>query len=118
MDSKTSSKEEDETAGSQQEEATPRTSLSSNASNFIVQTPSALNNISDVFTPSHSIDDIRDVHQLSRQALSRRLSTLSIASSFGDVGEGILNWNPREASVNGLTLVHMSLLIVQRYRMY
>ena len=104
MDSKTPSKEEDETvAGSQDvDEASPRTSLSSNASNFIVQTPSALNDVSGVFSPTRrSIDDLRDAHQLSRKALSRRLSTLSMTSSFGDVGEGHLNWDPREASVNG-----------------
>ena len=84
-------------------EASPRTSICSNETNFIVQSPSVINNASDAFIPSrHSIDELRDLQQLSRQVLSRRLSTLSAASSFGDVGDGNLNWDPREAGVNGM----------------
>lgn len=103
MDSNTSSsKKEEDDGNAASHEASPRTSISSNSSNFIVQSPSVINNIPDTFTPSrHSIDELRDLHQLSRQALSRRLSTLSAASSFGDIGDGNLNWNPREAGVNG-----------------
>jgi hypothetical protein len=103
MDSNTSSSkkdEEDDPAASH--EPSPRTSLSSNNSNFIVQSPSGLNNNPDTFTHSrHSIDELLDLHKLSRQELSRRLSTLSAVSSFGDIGDGNLNWNPREAGVNG-----------------
>jgi hypothetical protein len=101
MDSNASSKkEDDDDSGSHG--ASPRTSLSSNASNVLVQSPSAMNSGSDNFLPPvHSINEIRDMHQLTRQALERRLSTLSTASSFGEVGDGILNWNPREAGVNG-----------------
>ena len=107
MDSNTSSSkkegEAEDNVGSRG--ATPRTSISSNDSNFIVQSPSVINNISDTFTPSrHSIDELKDLHQRSRRALSRRLSTLSAASSFGDVGDGTLNWNPREAGVNGSSM--------------
>jgi hypothetical protein len=103
MESNTSSKkEEEEDVDNESREASPRTSISSNASNFIVQSPSVANTVSDTFTLSrHSIDELQDLHQLSRQALSRRLSTLSNTSSFGDVGDGNLNWNPREAGVNG-----------------
>lgn len=109
MDSNTSSskKEEEEEEYDNHtpacREPTSRTSISSNDSNFIVQSPSVLNSIPDTFTPSrHSIDELRDLHHLSRQALSRRLSTLSTTSSFGDIGDGNLNWNPREAGVNGI----------------
>jgi hypothetical protein len=102
MDSNTSSKKKDEDeVGSQ--EVTPRTSISSSSSNFTLQSPNVINTISEAFTPSrHSLDEIRDLHQLSRQALSRRLSTLSAGSSYGEVGEGGLNWNPREAGINGV----------------
>ena len=100
-----SSKMEGEEDNGASREATPRTSISSNDSNFIVQSPNVINNVSDPFTPSrHSIDELRDLHQLSRRALSRRLSTLSTSSSFGDVGDGNLNWNPREAGVNGSSM--------------
>lgn len=85
-------------------EASPRTSISSNEtndSNFILQSPSVANTISGAFSPGrHSIDEIRDRQTLSRQTLSRRLSTLS-TSSFGDIGDNSLNWNPREAGING-----------------
>lgn len=104
MDSNTSSskKEGEEEDNATSREATPRTSISSNDSNFIIQSPGVINDLSNTFTPSrHSIDELRDLHQLSRRTLSRRLSTLSAASSFGDVGDGTLNWNPREAGVNG-----------------
>lgn len=104
LNSKKEAEAEDNAAASQ--EASARTSISSNGSNFIVQSPSVLNNIPDTITPPrHSIDELRDLHQLSRQALSRRLSTLSAASSFGDIGDGNLNWNPREAGVNGTHLL-------------
>jgi hypothetical protein len=101
MDSNTSSKkEEDDDAATQ--EATPRTSVSSSTSNLALQSPSIVNTLSETFTPTrHSLDELRDIHQLSRQALSRRLSTLSTASSFGDGAEGNLNWNPQEAGING-----------------
>ena len=103
MDSNTSSsKREGEEDNAASPEATPRTSISSNNSNFMVQSPNVVNNVSDTFAPSrHSIDELKDLHQQSRRALSRRLSTLSATSSFGDVGDGALNWNPREAGVNG-----------------
>lgn len=103
MDSNTSSKREgEEEDNAAFPEATPRTSTSSNNSNFVVQSPSVVNNVSDTFAPSrHSIDELKDLHQQSRRALSRRLSTLSATSSFGDIGDGALNWNPREAGVNG-----------------
>jgi hypothetical protein len=103
MDSNTSSNKKEEDAASR--EATPRTSISSNDSHYIIQSPSVINDISDTFTPSrHSIDELSDLHQLPRRALSRRLSTLSAASCFGDVGDGNLNWNPREAGVNGSSM--------------
>jgi hypothetical protein len=101
MDYNASSKKEEEENGTTSE-ATPRTSISSNASNFIVQSPSVANTISDAFTPSrNSIDEIRSLQQLSRRALSRRLSNLSTGSSYGDPGEG--SWNPREAGINGIS---------------
>lgn len=108
MDSNTSSKKEEEDE-SGTHEATPRTSISSNTSNFIVSSPNVANTSSDIFTPSrNSIDEIRNLQQLSRRALSRRLSTLSNTSSYGDPGEG--SWNPREAGINGL-LTEKALLI-------
>ena len=82
------------------DEASPRTSLSSNASNFILQSPDVVAANNALPQTRHSIDDI---HELSRQALTRRLSTLSAASSFGDIGEGNLSWNPRETGINGLS---------------
>ena len=120
MKSNTSSKKEEEDDDVVSREASPRTSISSNASNFIVQSPSIANTVSDTFNPSrHSIDELRDLHQLSRQALSRRLSTLSTTSSFGDIGDGNLNWNPREAGVNGMLLsFNYVFLISQLYRMF
>jgi len=85
-------------------EASPRTSISSNEtndSNFILQSPSVANTVSGAFSPGrHSIDELRDRQNLSRRTLSRRLSTLS-TSSFGDIGDNGLNWNPREAGING-----------------
>jgi hypothetical protein len=77
--------------------ASPRTSISSNASDMMLHSPagSAANTLP-LYRPS-----LDDIHDLSRLALSRRLSTLSATSSLGDVGDGNLNWNPREAGVNG-----------------
>jgi hypothetical protein len=105
MEAQTSSKKEDgggEDSGSR--EATPRTSIDStgtNTSDFIVQSPSLADSRVDVLTPNrYSVDEIRNLQNLSRQALSRRLSTLS-TSSFGDIGDNNLNWNPREAGING-----------------
>lgn len=117
MDSNTSSKKEEEEDDNVSREATPRTSTSSNASDFVVQSPSVANAMSDTFSPSrHSIDELRDLHQLSRQALSRRLSTLSTTSSFGDIGDGNLNWNPREAGVNGILLLIRLCLLVSYFQ--
>jgi hypothetical protein len=101
MDSNTSSKKEDEDVGGSQE-ASPRTSISSNASNFILPSPSVINNGSEILTPRHSIDELRELHYLSRQALSRRLSTLSADSGYSEVGDSNLNWNSREAGINGI----------------
>jgi hypothetical protein len=101
MDPNPSSKKDEDEAGSH--EITPRTSISTSTSDLTLQSPDVINAISEVFTPSrHSLDEIQDLHQRSRQALSRRLSTLSAGSSYGDVGEGGLNWNPREAGINGV----------------
>ena len=82
------------------DEVSPRTSISSNTSNFILQTPDVVAANDAVPQTRHSVDDILE---LSRQALSRRLSTLSAASSFVDTGDGNLNWNPREAGINGVS---------------
>jgi hypothetical protein len=104
MDSNASSKKEEDEEDTASREATPRTSISSNASNTVAQSPALANPSSDAFSPSrHSIDEIRNLQQLSRQALSRRLSTLSAGSSFGDPTEAGWNWNPREAGINGMS---------------
>jgi len=104
MDSNASSKKEEDEEDTASHEATPRTSISSNASNTVAQSPALANPSSDPFSPSrHSIDEIRNLQQLSRQALSRRLSTLSAGSSFGDPTEAGWNWNPREAGINGMS---------------
>lgn len=104
MDSNASSKkEEDDDPGSH--EATPRTSISSNISNTVLQSPADINPSSGTFASNrHSIDEIRNLQQLSRQTLSRRLSTLSAGSSFGDPTEAGWNWNPREAGINGILI--------------
>jgi hypothetical protein len=104
MEAQTPSKkdEDEEVVGTS--EPTSRSSIDStvtNTSNFVAQSPSIANTTTDYFTPTrHSIEDIRDIQNLSRQALSRRLSTLS-TSSYGDLGDTNLNWNPREAGING-----------------
>jgi hypothetical protein len=115
MDSNASSKkEEDDDPGSH--EASPRTSISSNVSNTALQSPGDINPSSGTFTPSrHSIDEIRNLQQLSRQALSRRLSTLSAGSSFGDPTEAGWNWNPREAGINGILFFSMYTDTAQLY---
>jgi hypothetical protein len=104
MDSNTSSKKEEEDQVPSHE-VSPRTSISSSTSNLALQSPIVINPASESFTPTrHSLDELADLHQLSRQALSRRLSNLSVGSSFSDVGEGALNWDPREAGINGVSL--------------
>jgi len=82
------------------DEPSPRTSISCNTSDFTLQTPDVVAANNALPQTRHSVDDILE---LSRQALSRRLSTLSAASSFGDIGDGNLNWNPREAGMNGVS---------------
>jgi hypothetical protein len=81
-----------------EDEPSPRMSMSSNASNAMLHSPlgSAAN------TLPQSRPSIDDIHDVSRLTLSRRLSTLSATSSLGDIGDGNLNWNPREAGVNGI----------------
>jgi len=113
METQIPSKAENGGEDSGAQEASPRTSIDStatNSSNFIVQSPSGAHIINDAFTPTrHSIDEIRDIQNLSRQALSRRLSTLS-TSSFGDLGDTNLNWNPREAGINGTASIKILLI--------
>jgi hypothetical protein len=93
MDAHTSDTKAEAEAG----EESPRTSVSSNTSNFIVQSPGAV-------TPTRRNDSIDDIGEGgSRLTMTRRLSTLSTLSSLGDLGEGGLNWSPREAGMNGLS---------------
>jgi hypothetical protein len=82
-----------------EDEASARTSISSNASDSMLHSPSG----SAANTLPQSRPSIDDIDDLSRLALSRRLSTLSATSSFGDIGDGNLNWNPREVCVNGIS---------------
>lgn len=94
-------------------EAASRTSVSSDASNFIVQSPGVTNDGSDTFTPSRrSVDELQDLHRLSRQALSRRLSNLSLGSNFNDPVEGNLNWNPRQETANGEGIYEIALMLI------
>lgn len=89
--------------GSDFEDPSPRTSISSNVSNLNLQSPTAPNHGSQIPGRRHSVAEVQELHYLSHRALSRRLSTLSVDSGYSESGENNLNWNPREAGLNGMS---------------